>query len=304
MNFDGHVGDPRIGYHIRLQHSRSGGNTNLQEYNVSYKYNDNLKVAGGVIKMPFLREELVPLSKQVAVERSTTNEYFTLNRAEGILATYTQDNWMVRGMFSDGANSGTSEFNADTAELAVTVRGDIALKGNLKEAKDFNGWEGKGESLVLGAAYHLELGDGRNGGTADYNAWTADASYKNAGYSLYGAYIGANIDPDASASAERDMTGIVLQGSTDLVPDKFDIFARWEYIDGDVAGEDEFSAWTAGFNCYLDGNRVRFTTDVVYLNDNLPTANPFGANAGSTMLGLIGGMEDEMAIRTQFQLLY
>ena len=304
LKLDGHIADPKIGYHVVLEHTRDGGDTNLLEYNISYDISDNLKVAGGVIKLPFNREELVSLAGQLTAERSIMNEFFTLNRSEGVLLTYSEDNWMVRGMFSDGANADVSEFDNDTSELALTVRGDIALEGDLKQAKDFTGWDGEGTSIVLGGAYHFELGDGRNGGDSDYNAWTVDVSYENEGLNLFAAYIGANIDPDESTASDRDMTGVVVQGGLDLVPDKFEVFARWEYIDGDVDGEDDFSAWTAGFNYYINGSRARFTTDVVYLNDDVPTANPFGASPTSNMLGVITGTEDEMAVRSQFQLLF
>lgn len=303
LKFDGHVSSPKIGYHVQLAHDRTDGNTFLEEYHVSHRINDNLEIAGGKMKLPFLREELVSSSRQLAVERSTTNEFFTLNRAEGVRLTYGDDNWVVNFMVSDGANSEDSDFNNDQSELALTIRGDIALEGDLDQGKDFTGWSGEGQSLILGGALHYETGDGKNGGLADYSGYTADVSYENSGFNLFGAYIMAEVDPDASGADDREMNGIVLQGGLHVVPDKVEVFLRWEYIDGDLPGEDEFDAWTAGVNYYINGHQTKFTADVVYLNEMLPTANPFGASIG-TGLGLIDGKEDEMAIRTQFQLLF
>lgn len=305
IKLDGHISSPKVGYHVVLsRESGSSGDIVLEEYNVNYAYTDNLKISAGLLKHPFLREELVSSSRQLAAERSTTNEFFTLNRAEGIMVTYGEDNWVLNLMVGDGANSGNSEFDADTAETAITVRGDIALEGDLAQGKDFTGWSGEGQSIILGGAYHLELGDGRNGGSADYHAHTIDLSYENDGFNAFAAYTGASIDPDSSATEDRDMSGIVLQAGLDIVPDKFEIFGRWAYIDGDVSGEDEFDACTAGFNYYINGHRVKFTTDVIWLNEDMPTANPFGASATSNGLGLITGTEDEVAVRTQFQLLF
>lgn len=303
LAFDGHISSPKIGYHVKLAHD-SSGSTMLDTYHISHQLNDNLEIAGGKMKLPFLREELVSATRQLAVERSSTNEFFTLNRAEGVRLTYGEDNWVVNFMVSDGANSEISEFDADSSETALTIRGDIALEGDLKQGKDFTGWSGEGQSIILGGAYHMELGDGRNGSSADYDAYTVDASYENSGFNLYGAYIGASIDPDAAGAADRDMNGIVVQGGLHVVPDKFEVFARWEFIDGDVSGEDDFDAWTLGFNYYINGHQTKFTADVIWLNEDLPTSNPFGASASSNGLGLITGTEDEMAVRTQFQLLF
>ncbi len=303
LKFDGHVSSPKIGYHVQLAHD-SSGSTFLEEYHVSHRISDNLEIAGGKMKLPFLREELVSSSRQLAVERSTTNEFFTLNRAEGVRLTYGEENWVVNFMVSDGANSETSEFDDDSSETALTLRGDIALEGDLDQGKDFTGWSGEGQSIILGGAAHYELGDGKNGGTADYHAYTVDLSYENSGFNLFGAYIMGEVDPDASGADDREMNGIVIQGGLHVVPDKVELFARWEYIDGDVSGEDEFDAWTLGVNYYINGHQTKFTADVVFLNEMLPTANPFGASASSNGLGLITGTEDELAIRTQFQLLF
>lgn len=304
LNFDGHVSSPKIKYHVQLGTDRSNGNVFVQEYTISNQLNDNLTITAGEMKIPFLREEIIGTSKQLAVERSCVNEFFTLNYAEGVKLTYGQDNWAIDLMVSDGSNSGVSDFDQDTAETAVTVRGDIALMGDLKQGREFTGWSGEAESLIVGAGLHQEWGDGRNGGDSDYTSWTADVSYKNGAFNAFGAYIGATIDPDEDTADDRDMTGAVVQAGYHIVPDKFEVFGRWEYIDGDIDGEDEFNAWTAGINYYLNGQNIKFTADVVYLCDDLPTANPFGADASSSCLGLITGTEDEMAVRTQFQLLF
>ena len=306
LKFDGHVSSPKIGYHVQLARdsSSSAGDIILEEYDVSHQINDNLEVSGGLMKLPFLREELVSSSRQLGVERSLTNEFFTLNRAEGVKLTYGDDNWVVNLMLSDGSNSGSSEFDADESEAAVTVRGDIALEGDLAQGKDFTGWSGEGQSIILGGAYHMEWGDGRNGGDSDYSAYTVDLSYENSGFNAYGAYVGGSIDPDESTASDRDMNGFVIQGGLHVVPDKFELFVIYAFIDGDISGQDDFDAWTAGFNYYINGHQTKFTADVIWLNEMLPTSNPFGASASSNGLGLITGTEDEMAVRTQFQLLF
>ncbi len=224
----------------------------------------------------------------------------------------------------DDSSGDEDEGGFQTRRLEVEVWGQVAdprityllklIHSRSTGNTSMEGWElgydGESQSVILGGAYYFELGDGNNSAIdadragSDYHSWTVDLSYENQGINLYGAYIGANIDPDETTAAQRDMTGLVIQSGVDVVPDKLELFARWEYIDGDVAGEDEFDAWATGFNYYISGHRVKFSADVVYLNKDLPTANPFGENPASRGLGLISGTEDEMAVRTQMQLLF
>ena len=97
---------------------------------------------------------------------------------------------------------------------------------------------------------------------------------------------------------------LVVQGGLHIVPDKFEVFAQWFSIDGDVSGEDDFDGCVFGINYYINGHRTKFTADVIFLNEDAPTANPFGDSIRTSRLGLISGDEDEMAIRTQIQLIF
>jgi phosphate-selective porin OprO and OprP len=306
VKFDGHISSPKIGYHVQLARDSgsSAGDIILEEYNVSHQINDNLQVAAGLMKLPFLREELVSSTRQLAVERSTTNEFFTLNRAEGVRLRYGDGPLLINVMVSDGANSELSEFDADQAEVAVTARADYLVQGERSQLDDFTGWSGEGQALNIGGAYHMEYGDGRNGGTSDYSAWTVDAQWENGPLNVFAAWTTASIDPDSSSGTDRDMDGFVVQGGVHIVPDKFEVFARWAYIDGDISGEDEFDACTVGVNYYINGHRTKLTADVIWLNADTPTANPYGASTNSNGLGLITGDEDELAIRTQIQVLF
>jgi phosphate-selective porin OprO and OprP len=306
VNLDGHISSPKIGYHVVFARDEfsEAGDIILEEYNVSHQINDNLQVAGGLMKLPFLREELIDSTRQLAVERSTTNEFFTLNRAEGVRLRYDDGPMLINFMLSDGANSELSEFDNDETEIALTIRLDYLVQGEREQLDDFTGWSGEGQVLNIGGAYHMEYGDSRNGGTADYDTWTVDAQWENGPLNLFGSYIAATVDDDDSSVDDRDMDGIVVQGGVHVVPDKIEIFGRYAYIDGDVSGESDFDAYTVGFNYYINGHRTKFTFDVLWLNDDLPTANPFGANASSNGLGLITGTEDEVAVRSQFQVLF
>jgi len=306
IKLDGHISSPKVNYHVELARHFEGsmGQIFLEEWNVNHDINDNLNIAGGKMKIPFLREELISSEHQLAVERSTTNEFFTLNRAEGVRLRYSDGPLVINFMLSDGGNSEDSRFDEDESELALTGRIDYLLQGERSQGDDFTGWSGESQFLSIGGAYHIEYGDSRNGGTSDYHAHTVDVQWENGPLNAFAAYTGASISPDSGTVDNRNMNGLVVQGGVHVVPDKVEVFGRWEYIDGDVSGEDEFDACTVGFNYYVNGHRTKFTTDVVWLNEAAPTMNPHGAAIRSSGLGLIDGKEDEMAIRTQVQVLF
>jgi hypothetical protein len=304
LKASGHISSPKFKYEVSLATDRDDGSMSLDGYEISHQINDNLQIAAGLIKLPMLTEELNSSRKLLAVERTPTNEFFTLNQSEGVLLSYDDGPILINFMISDGANSEITDFDEDTSEIALTGRIDYLVHGKRSQGKDFTGWSGEEQFLNIGGAYHLEYGDGRNIGGADYHAHTIDVRWENGPLNLFAAYMGATVDSDEATTADRDMTGFVVQGGVHVVPDKVEFFGQWFTIDGDISGEEEFDGWVAGVNYYINGHRTKFTADVIFLNEMLPSSNPFGASASSSSLGLITGTKDEMAVRTQLQLLF
>ncbi len=304
VNLDGHISSPKTGYHFVFARDwfDSGNAVILEEYNINHQINDNLQVAAGLMLLPFLAEDLVDSTRLLAVERTPTNEFFTLNRAEGVRLRYSDGPLLLTFMLSDGADSERSDFEDDESEVSITGRADYVVQGEREQGRDFTGWSGQEQFLRIGGAYHFEYGDGRNGGTDNYHAHTIDAHFENGPLNLFAAYTGASIDPDSSSSSDRDMDGIVVQGGLHVVPDKVEVFGQWFYIDGDVSGEDEFDGCVAGVNYYINGHKSKLTFDVIWLNEDAPSSNPFGDSIRTSRLGLIDGKEDEMAVRFQWQL--
>jgi hypothetical protein len=306
VKLDGHISSPKVGYHVQLAKDwgSSDGDIGLEEYHISHQLNDNVEIAGGLIKLPFAREELVDSSRQLAVERSLHNQFFSVMRAEGIRLAYNDGPLLVNVMLSDGAGSQHTDFEDDEAEVAITARVDYLLQGDRSQLDDFTGWSGEESALNVGGAVHLEYGDSRNGGTDDYSAWTIDVQWEDGPLNAFAAWTSATIDPDASGSSDRDMDGLVVQGGIHIIPDKVELFGRWLTIDGDVSGEDDFEAMAFGVNYYINGHRTKLTLDVLMLEDDVPTANAFGDSMTTSRQGLITGDKDEMAVRAQLQLLF
>lgn len=305
----GKVGDS-WGYAIKFAANRDTANVSVNSAKISYKLTDNTTLtAGAGIKLPFARQELVRSSRQVGVDRGLVTEFFTLNKSDGVMMAYKRGDIAFTGALSDGANQNYNDYNNDNSnDFAVTGRLDwMAIGDSWKAAKhEFGGV--KEDTLFIGAAAHYEVADK----TADPEsgfAWTVDALYKTGALGLTAAVFGNHTK--ATGTADTDQYGVYVQGSVDLEND-WDVFARWEYIDGDgnsAVVDDILQAVTFGVNKHFSKN-VKFTGDIVYAysgNDPVADGNTSYDGQDSDALGLGGGFsddEDTIALRMQLQLLF
>ncbi len=306
LAFDGHIADPKLTYSLVIATDREDGDVFMEDAKIGYKFDNGLGVNFGKYKLPFLREELQSSKRTLAVERSSVNEFFTLNRGEQVELTYGTDMFRANVSLNDGSNTEFSDIGADPVEIAVTARGEVKIAGDWKQFDDITSWPGEEMGLVVGAAMHWQTGkDGLAVG--DYFAWTIDAQFETNGLGLMASLTGGHTDFDSSATDDRDMWGFVIQGGYHINKE-LEPFARYEWLDADDGG-DELSILTLGLNYYLKGHNAKWTNDVVLVLDgDNPTANPFGANEFSSGLGFVGfsSADDDiyMMFRSQFQLLF
>ena len=311
----GQVGDG-WGYNMKFSSARNsndgpstvtGGNTYLEDVYITYKINDNLSMAAGTKKLPFARQELISSSRQVAVDRASVTEHFTLGRSDQVAFNYNKDNFNVALALSDGANAQNTDFNADASnDFSVTARVDWqAIGDNWKAAKhEFGGTDE--DALFVGAAYHHQKADGTGPaqGVDQLSAWTIDALYKTGSWGLTAAIFGATVETVGAADA--DPFGLYVQGSYDLGND-WDVFARWETLDDDTAGTADLELVTFGANRHLNSN-VKLTADVVWIYAGDTPTSATGLNNGSVSDGLglasASDSEDQIALRLQLQLLF
>ncbi len=310
--FEGHVFDPDMFYKVQGAFDRSGGDFDLEDAYVGYRFGNGFSVRWGQFKAPFLREELVSSRRQLAVDRSLTNALFNQGRSQGIAAAYETERFRVEASFTDGFQGANNDFNNENADAAITGRVEYLAMGDWSQFRDFTSKRGSEMGLMLGGAAHYEMSPDRNnsGDEADLFTWTIDASLEGNGYNFFGAFIGQHLDDDdlvsgfnlTNSTDSQDNFAYVLQGGVYLTED-FEIFGRWDHIflDEDIvfadSDTDEFKTITAGFNYYLYGHGAKFTADFQWLIDESP--------GDFTGIGVLAsGEEDQFAVRLQFQLLF
>lgn len=329
-NLSGHIGSPKFGYNITLAADRNTAAVGLEEAVISYGgLMDNLTIYAGRTKAPFMREELTSSGRQLAVERSAVNEVFTMGFTEGIGLDYKGEMFRLRAMLSDGQNQGeisgvAKDFQNDNTDFALTGRVDVKLAGDWKQIDDFAAWSGEPFGVFLGAALHYEVGETGDSQAAsrrmytgmtylydNFWSWTVDGSIEVSGLNIYAAGMGQHFEGTGAAmvgattgAVDLDHYGFIIQAGYMVIPDKFEPFVRYEWIDVDDAlWNDAVSIITVGFNWYINKHNTKFTFDVLYALDELNGASaPGGVSSGLGLLTDGSGEDGQIAVRSQLQL--
>src|SRR5690606_36705724 len=167
-------------------------------------------------------------------------------RSQGIMLGYESDAFRWDAAFSDGYvfSEGVNGELANTGwqmrdtEYAITSRIDFLVSGDSwSQFKDFTSWNDDPFAAKIGAAVHWQ--DGEYGDTFDEEAevlqWTIDGAIEGGGWNLFAAFNGADVDLNPDGANDPEQWGFMVQGGVFLVPDKFELFGRWEWLDLDAS---------------------------------------------------------------------
>jgi hypothetical protein len=257
-----------------------------------YDFGNGVRVWGGSFKDRFLREDIIDAADQQAVERSLVSYVFTTGRVDGIEVEYTGERVRVWGGYNDGARTGESRFSTPDARFGFTVRGEYLFAGSWDQFEDLTSPRGDQRGILAGAAIHYQTEDD-GAPDLDLVALTADGSFEFGGANVYAALMYESRD---SAGGSVDMFGLVVQGGY-YFTDSWEAFGRLEWADLDTA--DDIVILTAGVSKYLDGTRLRWTTDVGIGFERVTLAPPV---SGFLVDG--PGDDGQIVIRTQLQLAF
>lgn len=323
LTFSGHVFNPDWEYLLRLDAFRIGGAIGLLDAWVRYNFNDNWSLRFGQFKVPFNREELVSSQYQLAVERSLVNEAMTLGRSQGIELTYHDDQNRFSLATTDGGTFGpfltqglggpstnTSATAADS-EYDATVRYEYLEAGTWNQFEDFTSPRDDQFGMLWGIAIHAEqtesdgiapFGGGQE--SVRFLGGTADLSLEWGGANAFVSGTYYYID---TPGAILQMVGIVAQAGVYISP-KTELFVRGEFMQAELTSTigpggqfNDLNLITAGFNYYLEGHDLKWTTDL-----GVAISDVDGAFV-SDLAGYRIQENDtapQVVFRTQFQLLF
>jgi hypothetical protein len=290
----------------------SRNRTVLKDFFADYSFGGGWYLRGGQYKLPFLKEELVADTMQLAADRGFVNSVFTGERSQGVGLGYRDETFRWAADFSDGFNAKNTVFSNNgqiingIADYAFTTRFDWAFAGKLDDWKQYTSMQDDEFKGYVGAAFHWQgtqndqdangaggAGFGFDLSAVDpqrYLSFTVDAGVKSGGFSLIAAFVGSNTEFRNGFTAGNNIRysdftdfGVNVQGGWRFAKDD-EIFARWDglFYDKDrtntVAGvasgdQSNFNFLTVGWNHYFAGQAARLTVDAVIALDTTIESN-------------------------------
>jgi Phosphate-selective porin O and P len=320
LGFGGHVLTPKFTYLIKSAFDRKSGALVLEEAWSEYAFADAWSIVLGQFKEPLLREFMMSSARIHAVERSSVIQYFSGEFTQGLMLKYSSDVLRGYGALTAGPGKANTDFTDNKYDYDLVGRAEVCLAGKFGEFGTYEAWTGEPFGVVLGGgASYVHGAEGMGVHKVDMIKYTADVIMKapSTGTSAYVGFMGQHIDdngdPTASPDDNIDQLGVVAQVAQFIIPDKLDIYTRYEYADLDgsvgsnsggtagLVGPDDSNRLqliTVGGNYYFHKHDCKLTIDVVYGISQIPTFE-------STSTGLLPDADKgQVAIRGQFQFLF
>jgi len=237
---------------------------------------------------------------------------------------------ILKGAGSEPLNS---DWASDRVDWAVTARAEWKLAGRWSQFRSMTSPPGDEFAFLVGVAAHLQQGDPDFGGspsTSDPNNWyafTADASLMFGGATLFGSFTYSSMDsaaafvqgsnnffpPTTFDIGGNHSWGAVLQASYYFVP-KWEVFGRAEFGEASISRITQitaptgvpsleqsnlFSVLTVGVNWYIDGEDLKWSSDVGFALDSVDGVWSNNANGWRP-----AAEQSEVVFRTQLQMAF
>ncbi len=313
MKFQGNFLSKNLGYKIEVDTQTDGGGANATDIYLTYKHktsdSHSLTFGGGQFKPFFGRQEKTSSSKQLLVDRSLANEYFSIDRNIGVwmdgLAQLNED-----GAFNaigyhiavtngfDSVNRNPSQTNSEQDHIpAIIAHLDFHILGNLGKDALSSGDLKERDSLgwTTGLSFASDQNNNTNSNTRIkfkiYQfAW--DNVFKYGGFSLNTEYFGRFLDiPGDGMSSVFTHGGYVEAGY--IVCENTQLVARASVVwdrDGSYGSNSSATELAVGVNRFFKGHNLKLSADVGWLDippgmtrntEGFPGASSAATNIGS-----------------------
>jgi hypothetical protein len=255
LNFSGNVVDPSWTYRVRLN---TGAFASSDFMYVEKAMDNGMSIRAGQFKAPFMRESLVEDGHQLAVNRSQVHADFNTGFSQGVQFGYNGgDAWHVDVAYVNalGTTGNTGLQNPYATNWSLAGRFEYKFAGTWDQFADDSSFRGEEFGAMLGVGFAGE----RANGIGD-KVWglTVDGTFQFGGANAGVAFVHATSDPAVGDSVSP--WGLSASGGY-FVTDDIEVFGRYDHINYDVDGADNYSAATLGMNYFLGGHNAKFTVD-------------------------------------------
>ncbi len=186
LKFSGHVINPNIFYTVWGRFASEGGDFELSDAFVGYRFDNGFYLKWGQFRAQFLREDNVRGYYNLAADRSLTNEVFRQGNVQGIELGYEAEEFRIIASFNDGFNTANTEFSENTSygasydpitgdlvtlrpgigartpgetDFGITLRAEIKLAGTWDQFQDFTSMPGDEFAAMIGIGGHFQYTD-------------------------------------------------------------------------------------------------------------------------------------------------
>jgi phosphate-selective porin OprO/OprP len=267
-----------------------GGSTALRDAFIEAAYFDYAKPKIGQYKVPFDREFLTSAFSLQLIDRSIASSAFSLQRDIGIQ--------LSGKLFQDQLEYGVGMFNGSGANQN-NVNQKFMYVGRAVYTP-FGSYPYSQAALDTPATPKLAMGvagaylpglkpgerktlAGPLGNTnivpvkSDVYQLTADVAFKYQDFSFEGGYHFRNIDPKAPTPfGEESAQGFYLQGGYFVIPKKFELAARYAWVDPDdpnQTDDNKEQECTGGLSYYMYGHNLKLQTNYSYFRNQSQTGD-------------------------------
>lgn len=340
LYFYGHVIDPSWTYRVKANFGERGGDFGLEDAWIAHELAEGVKLQVGQFHSPWLQEELVGDEHQLAVNRSTVNQFFNQGYDQGIQIQYQTDLVRLRGFYGMGVgedgisvhseagpdagivveppfasfSSKNTAWTDSPADYSFVARVEYKFDGEWSQFENFNSFPDSSKGVLAGVSAIAQRGNTNAGA---FDGVTQMGVSADLTIDLGGANIFANTTWSQFRGGEATETanpwGFVVQGGV-FVTKEIEPFVRYEYLSFDIPGitkdnhrgtltsnNNVASIVTLGGNWFLNA-RVKFTMDFLY---NFASLAGDGPNLNAVGMRYDNpGDRNQWAVRGQFQLLF
>ncbi|MCP4834503.1 MAG: hypothetical protein GY895_07010 [Phycisphaera sp.] len=323
LAFQGHVVDPGWTYKVKGAFTREIRGINLlEEAWIARSLGDGWKIRVGQFKPPWMREELVSSSRQLAVDRSVVNGYFKQGYSQGVELAWSSDDFRIIGWTGDGigprnlgrarANGQNTPWNKTATSYSFTGRTEWRLAGDWKQFKDFNSRRGSEFAAMVGVSGAIQRANQNLGPASGTVAGgvTGDVTLAFDGGSIFVSGVWTSVTaPKADGGGTNNPFGFTVQGGY-FVGEDVEVIGRFAYMNYDLENQVDpkvgrFDGLTVGANWFINP-AVKFALDWTINFDSLATpglTGSFVSNSAGFRPDQPGAV-NQWALRGQLQLLF
>ncbi len=275
LYFSGHFIDESWQYVLGTE-AGPNGDLALDDVYIAKNFNDYTWAQVGQFSTPFLREDLISSTRQLAVERSLVTKYFSTANSTGILFGIENEEFKWEAAAVNGYFEHNPDENQDVVDHDFQDGLSYAFLSCLKFKPfgywiEFRGYNSFGENdlgLLIGIAGGYEKDNDE--ANEEQISGTIDVTFQGSGWSTFAMAVASRdtINDDNTSYGAQIQGGLFV----DEEKDEFEIFSRYEWGDSsasNVNGEpnvpaEDLSILTAGFNWFIYPRNLKFTTDLGY----------------------------------------